>query len=197
MIKGAPASLERLARPNRPDVHRNQGAATRPAGKPLPRGRGLDCAPLVLLLCLSGCTPTAPNELDKLGTVIVKAKELTVQAWIADETDERRKGLMFVTASEMAPISDDVERGMLFVFQRDQNTGFWMRNTIIDLDIAFIDAEKRIVRTFTMTALNEKIYSPGVMYRYAWEVNAGVFARESIAEGDQVEIPDSVLKRSK
>jgi hypothetical protein len=147
-----------------------------------------------MLPWLTGCTPTEPNVLEELGTVTVTAKELTVQAWIADEGDERRKGLMFITASEMAPISDDVERGMLFVFQWDQNTGFWMRNTIIDLDIAYIREDGEIVRTLTMTALDESSYDPEGSYRYALEVNAGVLAREGLQKGDHVEIPKSILK---
>jgi hypothetical protein len=140
------------------------------------------------------CAPTEPNELDKLGTVAVSAKNLNVHAWIADDNDERAKGLMFVTAEELAPLEDGRERGMLFVFERDQRSGFWMRNTIIDLDIAYIRENGEIVQTFTMTALDESSYQPREAYRYALEVNAGVFAREGITAGDTVQIPDSVLK---
>jgi len=146
---------------------------------------------------VNGCSPTKPNALDVLGTTDVSVGDLKVRAWIADSNDERMKGLMFVTAEQLAPHPDGAERGMLFIFQREQATGFWMRNTIVDLDIAFIRSDGRIVQTFTMAALDENSYTPRASYRYALEVRAGTFARLGIAEGDTVEIPDSVLKTAR
>ncbi len=159
-------------------------------------------AALGILIWWIGCASDEGNQvndasqLDGLGVASVRVKDLTVRAWIADEDDERLKGLMFVTAEEMTPLPDGTERGMLFVFSRDQRHGFWMRNTIIDLDIAFIREGGSIVQTFTMTALDEGSYTPRLPYRYALEVGSGVFARFGVGEGDQVSIPDSVLKRS-
>jgi len=146
---------------------------------------------------LGGCVPDEPNERDKLGIAEVKIKNLSVHAWIADNNDERMKGLMFVTAEEMVPLADGRERGMLFIFDRDQYSGFWMRNTIIDLDIAFLRPDRTIIQTFTMAALDEGRYVPRESYRYALEVNAGVFERYGVGEGDKVDIPQSVLKQSR
>lgn len=155
---------------------------------------------LVTLMGMNGCSPASSsgtsNFVDR-ETVSVKIKELTVQAAVADDDEERMKGLMFVTAEEMAPLPDGKERGMLFVFPRDERNGFWMRNTIIDLDIAFIRVDGTIVQTFTMAALDERSYTPQSMYRYTLEVRAGVFQRFSIRAGDQVDIPESVLKGAK
>ncbi len=150
---------------------------------------------VMLLVQATGCTPTEPNDVNTLETVSVRAKTLSVDAWIADDDEERAKGLMFKTAEDMAPPRDGVERGMLFVFQRDTDGGFWMRNTIINLDIAYIKSDGTIVQTFTMAALDERSYRPRMSYRFALEVNAGVFERHGIGEGDKVEIPDTVLKR--
>ncbi len=146
---------------------------------------------------LGGCTPEEPNDLDTLGIVDVRIKDLSVKAWLANDSEERAKGLMFVTAEEMAPRAEGDERGMLFVFERDQTGGFWMRNTIIDLDIAFIREDGSIVQTFTMEALREISYTPRSPYRYALEVNAGILERGGIGEGDNVVIPDAALKRSR
>ncbi len=146
---------------------------------------------------LGSCAPNEPNELDKLGLTDVHIEDLTVHAWIADDDDERLKGLMFVTAEEMTPLGDGRERGMLFIFQRDQYRGFWMRNTIIDLDIAYIDEDMKIVRVMTMKALDERAHRPGVAYRYVLEVKAGTLQRYDIEAGDPVDIPQSVLKRSR
>lgn len=152
---------------------------------------------LVTLMSLNGCSPAGSKDTADFRsqeTVSVKIKDLTVKAAIADNETERTKGLMFVTAEEMAPLPDGKERGMLFVFPRDERNGFWMRNTIIDLDIAFIREDGTIVQTFTMAALDERTYTPGSMYRFALEVKAGVFERFGIKAGDHVDIPQSVLK---
>jgi len=146
---------------------------------------------------LTGCTPNEPNELDKLGTVDLHVNDLVVRAWIADDNDERMKGLMFVTAEGLAPLDDGRQRGMLFVFDRDQFHGFWMRNTIIDLDIAFLREDRTVIQTFTMAALDEGRYMPGEGYRYAVEVNAGVLSRHGVKPGDTFQIPESVLKQSR
>lgn len=146
--------------------------------------------------CNSEATET-PNVLDQLGIVAVKIGDHPVAAWLADNDAERQKGLMFVTAAEMAPRADQTERGMLFVFPHDERNGFWMRNTIIDLDIAFIRADGTIVQTFTMKALDETSHTPSSAYRYALEVRSGVFQRLGITAGGHVEIPESALKQSR
>jgi len=143
---------------------------------------------------LTGCAPTEPNQLDKLGTVPVTIKELRVRAWIADSQPEQEKGLMFVTAKEMEPLADATERGMLFIFDRDKHNGFWMKNTIINLDIAYINASGKIVQIYTMAALDERPYLPRAPYRYALELREGTFERKGIVAGDHVEIPDSIRK---
>ncbi len=150
-----------------------------------------------MVILSSGCTPEEPNELDALGTTDLQVKTLSVRAWIADNDEERAKGLMFVTADELAPPSEGVERGMVFLFERDQRNGFWMRNTIVDLDIAYIREDGTIVETFTMKAFVEIPYVPSQPYRHALEVRSGVFAEHGIVAGDHIEIPESVLKRTR
>lgn len=147
-------------------------------------------------LAFLSCAPSEPNELEALGTVELKIKDLSVHAWIADENDERLKGLMFVTAEQLAPMADGRERGMLFIFQRDQQTGFWMKNTIINLDIAYLRGDGTVVQTFTMAALDERAYVPRSPYRFALELRAGTLAKYGIGAGDRISLPESVLKRS-
>ncbi|MCH8884432.1 MAG: DUF192 domain-containing protein, partial [SAR324 cluster bacterium] len=81
----------------------------------------------------ASCTPTTPNDLDKLGTVSVTIKGQDFELWIADEHAERTRGLMRITAQQMAPLEDGTKRGMLFVFDFEQQLSFWMKNTIIPL----------------------------------------------------------------
>ncbi|MGB2986181.1 MAG: DUF192 domain-containing protein [Phycisphaerae bacterium] len=147
---------------------------------------------------VTGCTPTEPNELDKLGTVRLSIEDQTFELWIANDPKERDHGLMFVTAEQMAPLPDGTQRGMLFVFDYEQRLAFWMKNTIIPLDIAYLDSNGKIVATHTMAPLDTRFgqYPSGSPARYAIEVNAGVLADLGVQAGNTIEIPTSALKGS-
>ncbi|SER82171.1 hypothetical protein SAMN04487958_103158 [Vreelandella subterranea] len=109
---------------------------------------------------------------------------------LADTLAERQRGLM---QREHLP----AKRGMLFVFdnERSANNGFWMYQTLIPLDIAFIDAAGRIVAIDTMQPCESSSpadcpsYAPGAAYHAALEVNAGYFAERGIGVGDCVSVP--------
>jgi uncharacterized membrane protein (UPF0127 family) len=65
--------------------------------------------------------------------------------------------------------------GMLFVFPEDTTGGFWMKNTLVPLRIAFFNAKGRRVRQKLMTPCRSDscpIYSPGREYRFALELRA-------------------------
>jgi uncharacterized membrane protein (UPF0127 family) len=143
----------------------------------------------------AGCGPNEPNRLEAMPQDTVTINDRAFKVWLADESEEQTRGLMFVTAEEMAPLPNGTERGMWFLFPTDRSTGFWMRNTIIPLDIAYVRSDGVIVTTHTMVPLDESIYRPSEPYRYALEVNANVFARDGIKKGDRVQIPQALLKR--
>ena len=151
------------------------------------------------LLFLTACTPTEPNELDKLGKINMTIKGQAFELWIADESDEQLKGLMFVTAQQMAPLPDGTQRGMIFIFDADSTNSFWMRNTIIPLDIAYVSSDRKVVKVHTMAPLDERPnqYPPGTAYRYAIEVNANKFVDLGLRPGDVLELPENVLKRQR
>lgn len=144
---------------------------------------------LSLLGC--GCTPTQPNQLDALGTVNLTIKAQPFQLWIADAVDEQSRGLMFITAEEMVPLPDGTQRGMLFVFDREKHLSFWMKNTIIPLDIAYLDADGVVVSKYTMAPLDTSYnkYPSLAPARYAIEVNADVFSDVGLKTGDVIDIP--------
>jgi uncharacterized membrane protein (UPF0127 family) len=110
----------------------------------------------------------------------VRRVELDVE--IAD-TDERREfGLMF---RETLPPNS----GMVFLYATDQTGGFWMKNTLIPLSIAFWDDRGRIVRILDMDPCRADpcpVYEPTVTYRGALEVNQGAFRRWNVEEGDRI-----------
>lgn len=145
----------------------------------------------------SSCTPPKPEELDKLGTVDMSIKSGRFRLWIADEWPEQQNGLMFVTAERMSALPDGTQRGMIFIFDSEHELNFWMRNTIIPLDIAYLDKSGLVVATHTMAPLDERPnqYPSGKPARFAIEVNAGVFADLGLKAGETITLPDSVLKR--
>ena len=103
-----------------------------------------------------------------------------VRAEIADDGPERRRGLMERTA-----LAEDA--GMLFVFGRERQLSFWMRNTLIPLSIAYIDAEGRIVDIVDMEPLDETSHLSAEPSKYALEVNQGFFDERGVEVGDTVE----------
>ncbi|PZC42054.1 MAG: Uncharacterized conserved membrane protein, UPF0127 family [Chloroflexi bacterium] len=112
------------------------------------------------------------------------AATLTIEIELADTPTHRACGLMF---REQLP--DD--SGMLFLFPADTGGGFWMRNTLIPLSIAFIGADGRIQEIRDMQPLDETSVRPADAYRWALEVNQGWFAANTIAVGDRVRLTGS------
>jgi uncharacterized membrane protein (UPF0127 family) len=101
---------------------------------------------------------------------------------IADEPAERQAGLMF-----REHMADD--HGMLFVFESIQPVGFWMKNTILPLDLIFIGQDGRIKAIRQGEPESEAVISPDEPVRFVLEVKAGIAAREGIADGDLVRHP--------
>jgi uncharacterized membrane protein (UPF0127 family) len=129
------------------------------------------------------------NDLSALGTVPISVDgKATYTAYVADDDKTRQFGLMNVTESELP-----TDHGMIFVFYNDQMLSFWMRNTIIPLDIAYIRSDGLIVKTYTMEPLNEAGYPSIEAAKFALEVRAGQFAERGIQVGDHVTIPDALL----
>jgi uncharacterized protein len=65
-----------------------------------------------------------------------------------------------------------------------------MKNTLIPLSIAYIDAEGRIVDIQDMQPLDETTHPSAELAQYALEVNQGFFAQRGIQVGNQVELPE-------
>ena len=85
----------------------------------------------------------------------------------------------------------DEDRGMVFVFFEERETGFWMKDTTIPLSIAYFDADGTIVRIMDMEPCEEEpchLYEPGVAYMGALEVNQGSFEEWDISEGDSIRL---------
>ena len=77
-----------------------------------------------------------------------KGQSVTIQAEVADEPDERALGLM-----NRKKI--DKNKGMLFVYHLPSAPKFWMRNTLISLDIIFSSYDGRIIKIFEKYTKND------------------------------------------
>ena len=112
-------------------------------------------------------------------------EELQVAAKVAVTAAERQRGLM-----QVAVLPDGV--GMLFVFDEDRTGGFWMRDTLVPLDIAYIASDGTIVTILSMEPcladdpVDCEVYTPAGPYRTALEVPQGWFARAGVSEGAEV-----------
>ncbi len=96
---------------------------------------------------------------------------------IADTAEERARGLMF---RETMPVG----AGMLFVYDRPQRVAFWMKNTLIPLDMLFLDEEGRVRRIARDARPGDETQIPGGDgIRLVLEINGGLAARLGIPEG--------------
>ncbi|MBS1705651.1 MAG: DUF192 domain-containing protein [Armatimonadetes bacterium] len=126
-------------------------------------------------------------QLDELEVVEIKIGANKFKAWVMDTAAKREEGMMFV---ENADFKD--EECMIFVFKQAQELSFWMHNTLVDLDIAYVGADKKIVRAVTMKALDETGVPSYGKSQYAIEFRGGLFKKLGIAKGMAVTIPNTV-----
>lgn len=102
---------------------------------------------------------------------------------VADEPHEREKGLMF--RQSMA-----LNEGMLFVFDRDAPVAFWMKNTLISLDMLFIRADGTIATIHERAKPHDETSIPSrAIVRYVLEINGGLARMLGIRPGDKVTLP--------
>ncbi len=156
------------------------------------RGLSVVLAALFCGLVLVGCSweetssEAETSSPDESATVTIDAsggQRVEVEVEIADDYAERQRGLM-----ERTELAENA--GMLFVFDREQQLSFWMRNTLIPLSIAYIDAEERIIDIQDMQPLDETSHPSAEPAMYALEVNQGFFDEHGVGVGDEVELPD-------
>ena len=105
---------------------------------------------------------------------------IEIQVEIADDAEERQRGLMYRE-------SLDENQGMLFVYPEQRTLGFWMKNTLIPLDIAYIDREGRIVDIQQMEPQTTETHDSAAPAMYALEMNQGWFEANGIRVGDVIE----------
>ena len=124
----------------------------------------------------------------KLGTKL----QHKFTTWVMDTEDKRQEGMMFLEDQDVSKT-----QAMIFVFKEDLPLSFWMMNTLIPLDIAYVNANGTIVKTYTMRAHDiTSNYGSRSPAKYAIEFKAGTFRRLGIKAGQKVEIPDKVKAKN-
>ena len=125
-------------------------------------------------------TPSGPTQ----AGVTFEGKPLftrqTLHVYVANTEAQRSQGLMGVRS-----LPEGV--GMAFVWSAPTSGGFWMKDTLIPLSVAFVSEEHRIVSIQEMTPCTAdpcQIYRSPVPYQMAIEANVGWFSQRSIFVGD-------------
>lgn len=146
---------------------------------------------IIALQCFAGsCVPAAEAADAELAqvlsagpaeTALVIFGTDTIRAEVARTAEERSRGLMH--RSELAP---DV--GMLFVFPEPSVRTFWMLNTPLALDIAFMDEDLRILNIEAMEPASSTSHASRGPALYALETNRGWFAAHGIEPGDRARV---------
>jgi uncharacterized protein len=135
---------------------------------------------IVIAACQSSSAPDdSALEMREVYLVSPGGNALTITAEIADTPEKQRTGLMHRQ-------SLDPDKGMLFVFDRAFPLSFWMKNTLIPLDILFFDGDMQLVSTKNMypctydTCPYTRSDAPA---KFALEVVSGFIAEHEIVPG--------------
>lgn len=119
---------------------------------------------------------------------IVRFSEVQFDVEVARTAAQRTRGLMFRK-------SMPVDRGMIFVFNDDAVRNFWMKNTLIPLDMIFVDKDGQVVSvSANVQPCREKVpsscpdYSSTKPARYVLEINAGLAQFHHIQPGSHMDI---------
>jgi uncharacterized membrane protein (UPF0127 family) len=114
------------------------------------------------------------------GIVTIRVAGVPARVRVSQTPEEKQRGLMYT--EELPP-----DQGMLFVFEDESRRAFWMKNTPIALDIAYIDRMGKIVEIQRMKPLDTtvRVSERGAMY--ALEMNAGWFQEHGVGVGDRVQ----------
>lgn len=141
-------------------------------------------AALAVALILSGpgltrAAPAAECAPDRV-TVLGEDRDHVFRIELAMTPEEQSQGLMFRP-------SMPEDAGMLFVFEPPRQAAFWMRNTMISLDIIFVGADGRIVNIAERAVpFSEKTLRSDGIVRAVLEINGGLSSELGFGPGTQL-----------
>ena len=110
----------------------------------------------------------------------VRGENVVINAYIADTPAKRAQGLMHVT-----DLPENA--GMLFVFSQPRQVSMWMKNTVISLDILFLNPSGRIVKIHkNAEPLSLASIPSHARVKWVLELNAGVAGKLNLRLGDRL-----------
>ncbi|MDY6934759.1 MAG: DUF192 domain-containing protein [Spirochaetota bacterium] len=129
------------------------------------------------VLFLSNSTIAQQNRFCNISIINNNNEPVFLRVEIADSFESRKRGLMFRKMLKK-------NSGMLFVFRKEEKRNFWMKDTFIPLDIAFINRYGVINEIYYMKPLDTSIIYPSLLpAQYVLEVNKGWFSENKITVG--------------
>ncbi|MEO6834285.1 MAG: DUF192 domain-containing protein [Candidatus Tumulicola sp.] len=134
-------------------------------------------------------TVAASNAQTGLPVVVVRAPQADLHLEVARTETERERGLMDRTG--LAP-----HAGMIFVFEQDGPVEFWMKDTLVPLDMIFVAPDGTVRNVYARVAtVSAKLPDASVpreagVAKYVIELAAGEAARDGIAPGIRLAVPD-------
>jgi uncharacterized protein len=123
---------------------------------------------------------------ERLVVVTASGREQSFRVEMAITAEQQERGLMHRTS-----MAEDA--GMLFVYRRPSPASFWMRNTLIPLDIIYIGQDGRILNIANAKPLDETPLPAKGLVVGVLEINGGLAAKLGIAPGDRVRHPSMVF----
>lgn len=148
---------------------------------------------LLMLIGLAGCgkgsgsaaVPSARAEPAVKGVeerFTLRVGERTVSVQIAVKPDEMTQGLMFRKAM-------GADEGMLFVYPVPQKLSFWMRNTVLPLDIGYFDGHGVLKEVYPMYPYDDtRVLSRSSAMKFALEMHQGWYAKNGVRSGAQIDL---------
>jgi len=141
---------------------------------------------LGMILCLAGCSqgePAKPAATKSVGDYfIIKIGDQPVRMQLAVLMPEMQRGLM--GRSELG--ADD---GMLFVYAKPDTLSFWMRNTLLPLDIGYFSRTGELLEIYALYPRDEvSVRSISSKVQFALEMNQGWFKRTGVRPGAKLDM---------
>ena len=125
-------------------------------------------------------------------TLQIGSTKNKLQLWVMNSDHKMAEGMMFLQDHEVK-----ANQGMLFIHPKPQVLRYWMRNTLIPLDVLYLDLNGKILNIEVLKPLNlESVPSKGLA-KYAIELKAGTSQKLNIKPGMRVMIPKNLKHLSK
>ena len=139
-----------------------------------------------------GCQRTGAGgpQPQSLPTIKMKVGNRVFNVEVANTDPSREMGLMYRD-------SMPADHGMIFVFPDEEKLNFWMKNTRIPLDIAYLDAVGKVVSVKSMKPYDLSGVPSDFPAKFAIELNQGAAAEAGLHTGDVVEIPADIANSAR